>query len=39
MVWYMLRDEQNPAGWQSGLLNIHSTKRQIWFTWRDLKGK
>ena len=37
MVWYMLRDEQNPAGWQSGLLNIHSAKRQIWFTWRDMK--
>ena len=23
MAWYMLRDEQDPAGWQSGLLNIH----------------
>ncbi len=39
MVWYMLRDEPNAAGWQSGLLNIHNTKRPIWFTWRDLKGK
>lgn len=36
MVWYMLRDEPNPAGWQSGLLNIHDKKRPIWFTWRGL---
>jgi hypothetical protein len=39
MVWYMLRDEQNVAGWQSGLLNLRGDKRKIWFTWRDLKGK
>ncbi len=39
MVWYMLRDETSAAGWQSGLLNIHDTKRKIWYTWRGLKGK
>ena len=39
MVWYMLRDEQDPDGWQSGLLNIRDQKRPIWYTWRDLKGK
>jgi hypothetical protein len=39
MVWYMLRDETSAAGWQSGLLNIHNSRRTIWFTWFKLKGK
>jgi Glycosyl hydrolase catalytic core len=41
MTWYMLRDEVNPAGWQSGFLTYpkshKSKKRQIWFAVRDTK--
>lgn len=40
MTWYMLRDEVNPAGWQSGLLTYpkshNAKKRMIWYTWFKL---
>lgn len=41
MTWYMLRDEVNPAGWQSGFLTYpkshKSKKRQIWYAVRATK--
>jgi hypothetical protein len=37
MLWFLLRDESTPAGWQSGLLTNAGVKKPAWNAFRKLR--
>jgi Glycosyl hydrolase catalytic core len=38
MLWFLLKDESTPAGWQSGLLTNAGQKKPAWNVFRHLRG-
>jgi hypothetical protein len=37
MVWFLVRDEPNLGGWQSGLMTVGGKKKPSWSTYVGLK--
>ena len=38
MLWFLLRDEGNLGGWQSGLMTIDGRKKPAYFAFKNLRG-
>ena len=36
LVWFLLRDEPDLSGWQSGLLTVAGVKKPAWTVFRKL---